>query len=104
VKGDLPCKKVFEDEKVLAFHDVNPVAPVHVLIVPKEPVGSLSQLEPHHKDLMGHLILTAHSIAKQQNLSEGYRIVINDGPLGQQSVHWLHVHLISGRPMSWPPG
>jgi histidine triad (HIT) family protein len=100
VKADV----VYEDEKVLAFRDVNPQAPVHILIIPKEKIAQLSKAQSSHCDLLGHLLLVAKDIAKQEHLSEGFRIVINDGKKGCQLVYHLHLHLLGGRQMSWPPG
>lgn len=97
---------VYEDEQCLAFRDVNPQAPVHVLIVPKIR-GNLSQLcnsQESDKATLGHLLYAASLIAKQEGLSDGYRVVINDGKHGSQTVYHLHLHLLGGRQMTWPPG
>lgn len=100
VKGELPAKKVYEDEEILAFHDINPQAPVHILIIPKKHIEEL-KAEP---ELLGKLLITAYNIAKQQNLEKGYRLVINQGKDAGQAVAHLHLHLLSGRKFSWPPG
>uniref|UniRef100_K3X428 HIT domain-containing protein n=1 Tax=Globisporangium ultimum (strain ATCC 200006 / CBS 805.95 / DAOM BR144) TaxID=431595 RepID=K3X428_GLOUD len=106
IKREIPAKIVFEDDQVLAFHDVNPQAPVHILIIPKVRDG-LTQLvhaEERHEGVLGHLLHTAKVIAKQQQLDNGFRIVINDGQDGCQSVFHLHLHLLGGRKLGWPPG
>ncbi|CEM07652.1 unnamed protein product [Vitrella brassicaformis CCMP3155] len=106
VSGEMPSHKVYEDERVLAFKDVNPKAPTHILIIPKNKDG-LSQLRlaqaPQHVELLGHLMCAIAKIAHEQNLGD-YRIVINDGPGAGQSVYHLHAHLLAGRPLGWPPG
>eukprot|EP00252_Welwitschia_mirabilis_P019712 TRINITY_DN463_c0_g1_i1.p1 TRINITY_DN463_c0_g1~~TRINITY_DN463_c0_g1_i1.p1 ORF type:complete len:158 (-),score=29.76 TRINITY_DN463_c0_g1_i1:350-823(-) len=103
---EIPSTVVYEDEKVLAFRDIAPQAPTHVIIIPKVKDGltRLSKAEERHRDILGHLLYTAKVIAKQEGLSDGFRVVINDGPQGCQSVYHLHVHLIGGRQMNWPPG
>lgn len=97
---------VFEDDKVLAFRDITPQGPVHILLIPKVRDGltGLSKAEERHIDILGRLLYTAKLVAKQEGLAEGFRIVINDGPQGCQSVYHIHVHLIGGRQMNWPPG
>uniref|UniRef100_A0A0D6R5C7 HIT domain-containing protein n=2 Tax=Araucaria cunninghamii TaxID=56994 RepID=A0A0D6R5C7_ARACU len=103
---EIPSTVVFEDEKVLAFRDIAPQAPTHIVIIPKIKDGltGLSKAEERHQDILGHLLYTAKVIAQQEGLSDGFRIVINDGPAGCQSVYHLHVHLLGGRQMNWPPG
>jgi histidine triad (HIT) family protein len=107
IAGDIPCNKVYEDEIVLAFHDVNPVAPVHILVIPKVRNGltQLSKSSTHqHQTTLGHAMMVASQIGKQYCKDHGYRIVINDGEHGGQSVYHLHIHVIGGRQMQWPPG
>lgn len=107
IAGDIPCKKVFEDDMVLAFHDVNPVAPIHILVIPKVRRGltQISNASTHeHQVTLGHLMMVASQIGKQYCQNNGFRIVINDGEHGGQSVYHLHVHVIGGRQMQWPPG
>eukprot|EP00850_Spirogloea_muscicola_P024590 SM001111S18843 [mRNA] locus=s1111:764:2196:- [translate_table: standard] len=106
VKKEIPATIVFEDDQVLAFRDISPQAPVHIILIPKECDGltSLSKAEERHKSVLGNLLLTAGAIAKQENLDDGYRVVINNGPNGGQSVYHLHVHILGGRRMNWPPG
>jgi histidine triad (HIT) family protein len=95
---------VYEDDLTLAFRDVHPQAPVHILIIPKQPIVSISEATEADADLLGHLLLTVKRVATQEGLEEGYRIVINTGKDGGQTVFHLHLHLLGKRPMSWPPG
>eukprot|EP01065_Artemidia_motanka_P009012 TRINITY_DN14589_c0_g1_i1.p2 TRINITY_DN14589_c0_g1~~TRINITY_DN14589_c0_g1_i1.p2 ORF type:complete len:181 (+),score=55.01 TRINITY_DN14589_c0_g1_i1:66-545(+) len=105
LSGDIPSQKVWEDDVAFAFRDVSPQAPTHILIIPKHRDGlvSLSEAEDRHKDALGHLMLVAAKVAKQEGL-EGWRVVVNNGRGGGQTVFHLHLHLIGGRPLSWPPG
>lgn len=100
---EIPAKLVYEDDRAVAFHDINPQAPTHVLVVPREPIVKLSDAGPQHEALLGHLLLVANHIAREQGL-ESYRVVINCGEKAGQSVWHLHLHLLGGRPMHWPPG
>jgi histidine triad (HIT) family protein len=104
VKGEIPSSKVFEDEIVLAFKDINPAAPVHVLLIPKNRDGldRLSFAEDRHKDLLGHMMITAPKVAKAAGLSD-YRLVINDGSRAGQTVFHLHMHILGGGSLNWPP-
>jgi len=103
--GKIPSDKVYENENVYAFRDLNPVAPTHVLIVPKEHIQSLDEMEDTHQSLLGEMMLTAKKIAKDEGLSEdGYRVVNNIGKAGGQSVDHFHLHVVGGRNMQWPPG
>ncbi len=104
--GEIPARKLYEDEHALAFADINPQAPVHTLIIPKRHIGSLAELDSTDADkaLIGHLHLVANQLARQQKLASGYRITINTGPDGGQTVDHLHLHLLGGRQMHWPPG
>ena len=105
VAREIPAKIVFEDEDVLAFHDVNPQAPVHVLIVPKRVISRLAQTSESDQALLGKLILTAAKVARDLGVSEsGYRVVINSGRDAGESVPHLHVHLLGKRALAWPPG
>ena len=102
---EIPAKIVFEDDDVIAFHDVNPQAPVHVLIVPKRVIPRLSETKESDQALLGKLILTAAQVASDLGVSEsGYRLVINSGPDAGESVPHLHLHLLGKRPLAWPPG
>ncbi|KAJ0666554.1 putative histidine triad (HIT) protein [Helianthus annuus] len=106
IKKEIPANVVYEDDKVLAFRDIAPQAPTHILLIPKVKDGltGLSKAEERHSEILGHLLYTAKVVAKQEGLEEGFRIVINDGPNGCQSVYHIHVHLLGGRQMNWPPG
>jgi len=105
VRGEIPCNKVHEDDLVVAFHDVSPQAPTHVLIVPREAIESLDHLHSSHAALAGHMIVTATKLARDLGIAEtGYRLVWNCGDDGGQTVFHLHLHLLGGRPMGWPPG
>lgn len=103
---EIPAKIVYEDERVVAFQDINPAAPVHVLIVPRaDAIPTLNDLTPEHKDLVGHMFLVAQKIAKENGIADdGYRCVINCNAGAGQSVFQLHLHVLGGRPMAWPPG
>lgn len=104
VNGQINASKIYEDDKVLAFKDLSPQAPVHILIIPKEHISSANDLTNKNSDIVGHIFLVAKDIAKSQNLESGYRIVNNCGEDGGQSVNHLHFHLLGGRSMKWPPG
>jgi len=105
VRGEIPTKFVYEDDKCVAINDLQPQAPIHVLILPRKPITQLSRAEDGDEMLLGHLLTVARKIATQLKISEsGFRLVINDGPHGCQSVYHLHVHLLAGRQMGWPPG
>ena len=107
VRREIPAKIVFEDDLCLAFRDIFPTAPTHILIIPKHRAGltQLCKAEERHKELLGHLLLTVAKVAKQEGLAErGYRTVINDGKEGCQSVYHLHIHVIGGQQLGWPPG
>ena len=102
--GEIPSTMVYEDALCGAFHDINPQAPTHVLIVPRKLIAGISSLEEDDALLVGHLLVVARKIAEDLGLGSGFRLVINNGQHGQQTVPHLHVHLLGGRPMSWPPG
>jgi histidine triad (HIT) family protein len=102
--GTVPAKKVFEDEHALAIADINPQAPVHALVIPKKHVASLAETGPDDRALLGHLLEVARGLAVEQRLGAGYRVVVNTGPNGGQTVDHLHLHVLGGRPMHWPPG
>jgi histidine triad (HIT) family protein len=104
VSGDIPAKRLYEDDRVLAFPDINPQAPVHILIIPKQHLASHAHATPEDAAMLGHLISAAGEIVRAKNLANGYRLVINTGPDGGQTVDHLHIHLLGGRPMAWPPG
>jgi histidine triad (HIT) family protein len=102
--GEIPSKKVFEDDRAYAFRDINPQAPTHILIVPRKHIGSLAEVAAEDQELLGYLHLVAARIAGSEGLSTGYRTVINTGNDGGQTVDHLHIHLLGGRSMHWPPG
>lgn len=105
IKGDIPIEKILDDDEAIAIKDINPVAPTHILVIPKKR-GNLSRLsnaKEEDKALLGSLLYKATVLAKQYGLEDGYRIVINDGPDGAQSVYHLHIHLIGGKKLGWPP-
>ena len=104
IDKEIPAKILFEDEECLAFHDVSPQAPTHVLVIPKKEISSLAQASDQDQALLGHLLLVARRVAEQLKLDDGYRVVINCGANGGQSVDHLHLHLLGGRQLKWPPG
>ena len=104
IRREVPADIVYEDDLTIAFRDINPQAPVHILVIPKKPIPQLSDAESEDHALMGHLLLTAKRVAKAIGLDNGYRLVINNGSDGGQTVHHLHLHILGGRQMKWPPG
>ena len=105
IDGEIPGDIVYENDSVLAFNDINPIAPVHILIIPKEHIATLNDLEEKHTQTMGEMFLAAKKIASDKGISEsGYRVVFNCNQDGQQTVFHIHLHLIAGRQMTWPPG
>jgi histidine triad (HIT) family protein len=104
VTGTIPAKKVYEDELSLCFADINPQAPTHLLLIPKEHIASQAHAKAGHTALLGHLVAKAAEVARGAGLDRGYRVVINTGPDGGQTVDHLHLHLLGGRHLSWPPG
>lgn len=104
VKGEIPSTPVHQDEFAYAFADIDPKAPVHILIVPREHVSSLDAIDKGKHALIGHLMGAAAEIARKKGLAKGYRVVVNTGTDGGQSVDHLHLHLLGGRQLAWPPG
>jgi len=105
IARQIPARIAYEDDQVLAFHDISPQAPVHVLIVPKKPIARIGEAQGEDQPLLGHLLLTAGKLAGELGLREtGFRLVINNGKNGGESVPHLHCHILGGRPMQWPPG
>jgi histidine triad (HIT) family protein len=104
IRKEIPAEIVYEDELSLAFKDINPQAPTHILVVPKKPIPQLDAATPEDRDLLGHLLLTARKVAQQVGLQNGYRVVINNGNDGGQTVYHLHLHILGDRQMQWPPG
>ena len=104
IRKEIPADIVYEDEQVLAFRDINPQAPVHLLVIPKDHIESLEALMPEQQPLMGHLMVVIQKVAAESGLTEGYRVVTNIGTDGGQTVPHLHFHILGGRGLSWPPG
>lgn len=105
IAREIPADIVFEDELCLAFRDISPKAPVHILVVPKRLIPRVAESVPADSEVLGHLLVTAGNIAKSEGVADsGFRLVINNGPDGGETVPHLHVHLLGGRPMAWPPG
>ena len=102
VRGELPAEKVYEDDFILAFHDIRPAAPVHVLVVPKQHLTSMAELEPEHEAVMGRLMVAAARIAREQGCADGFRSIVNTGRVGLQEVYHLHLHILGG-PRPLPP-
>lgn len=105
IAREIPADIVFEDGLCLAFRDISPKAPVHILVVPKRVIPRVAESVPADTELLGHLLVTAGKIAKSEGVADsGFRLVINNGPDGGETVTHLHVHLLGGRPLAWPPG
>jgi len=104
IAGEIPSKKVYEDDHTYAFEDINPQAPTHVLVVPKKHVRGLKEALVEDAEMIGRCYLAAAHIARQRSIEDGYRTVLNIGPRAGQSVFHLHVHLLGGRRLGWPPG
>jgi len=104
IERRIPAHILYEDESCLAFHDINPQAPVHVLVIPKKEIPTHDQITAEDRELIGHLHLVAAQLARQLNITDGYRIVVNCREKAGQSVPHLHLHLLGGRIFSWPPG
>ena len=103
LSGDIPCDEVYNDEQCIAFRDIQPQAPVHILVIPRQAITSLREVELQDKELLGHLLLVVAQIAKKEGL-DNWRTVINTGSKAGQSVFHLHLHIIGGRSLTWPPG
>jgi histidine triad (HIT) family protein len=102
---EIPAKIVYEDDLVVAFHDVGPQAPTHVLLVPRKPIARIAEATAADKELLGHMLLISAEVAAKLDISQsGFRLVINNGPNGGESVPHLHCHILGGRHMAWPPG
>lgn len=104
IRGEISAKKVYEDEHTFAFDDINPQGPTHVLVIPKKHIRGLKEAQVEDAELVGRCHLVAAHIARQRGIEDGYRTVLNVGPSAGQSVFHLHVHLIGGRSLHWPPG
>ncbi len=103
-QGEIPCKKAYEDDRVLAFYDLDPQAPAHILLIPKEHIASAWEITPENSAVVGHIFEVAAKLARELHLEGGFRLVNNCGEDGGQTVQHLHVHLLGGRSMQWPPG
>jgi len=104
VRGQAPARIVYQDDDVTAFHDLHPQAPVHLLLVPNRHIVGVAQAEPEDEPVLGKLFTLARRLAEEMGVAEGYRLVVNNGPLAGQSVFHFHLHLLGGRPFRWPPG
>ena len=104
IDKELAADIVYEDDSCLAFKDINPVAPIHILVIPKKRIEKISDSNTDDKELLGHLFLVAGNIARDLGIEEAFRLVVNNGAGAQQTVFHLHIHLIAGREFSWPPG
>ena len=103
-QGTIPSKKAYEDDRCLVFHDINPQAPIHLLVIPKEHIESVAAVTEENAPLVAHMMKVIAKLAKELGLESGFRVVSNCGKDAQQSVPHLHFHLLAGRPLSWPPG
>ncbi len=105
IAREIPATIVYEDDKVIAFHDIKPQAPKHILIIPKKPIPRIAEAKPDDHQVLGHLLIKAAEVANQQGLEKGgYRLVFNNGPDAGEAVPHLHCHILGGRQMTWPPG
>jgi len=104
IRGEIPAKKIYEDEETFVFEDIKPQAPTHMLIIPKKHIVGLREAKAEDASIIGRLHLVAAQIARDRKIENGYRTVLNVGPGAGQSVFHLHLHLLGGRPLSWPPG
>jgi len=104
IQREIPADIVYEDEQCLAFRDVNPQAPVHILVVPKKPIAMVADADEEDEALLGHLLTTASKVAKQEGHGDAFRLIVNNGADVGQTVFHLHVHILAGRSMTWPPG
>ncbi|MEH2128904.1 histidine triad nucleotide-binding protein [Nostoc sp.] len=104
IRREIPADIVYEDNLALAFKDIHPQAPVHILVIPKKIIATLADAESEDHAVLGHLLLTAKRVAEEAGLKNGYRVVINAGDDGGQTVHHLHLHILGGRQLDWPPG
>ena len=104
INKEIESKIVYEDDKCVAFEDINPQAPVHILVVPRKHISALREVDDEDRELLGHVLKVASKIALEKGLEKGYRIVVNDGKEAGQTVFHIHFHLLGGREMGWPPG
>jgi len=104
IRREIPADIVYEDDLCLAFKDITPQAPFHILVIPKKPIPGLADATPEDRELLGHLLLTVKQVATEHQLDNGYRVVINNGADAGQTVFHLHLHILGKRAMTWPPG
>lgn len=104
IRKEIPADVVYEDDRCLAFRDISPQAPTHILVIPKKPIPQLADADESDGALLGHLLLVVKQVAADEGLEDGYRVVINTGQNGGQTVDHLHLHILGGRQMTWPPG
>ncbi len=104
IRREIPADIVYEDDLSLAFRDINAQAPTHILVIPKKPIPRLSDATPQDHAVLGHLLIKVKEIAAQEGLSNGFRVIINNGNDGGQTVDHLHIHILGGRQLAWPPG
>ncbi|MBQ6820297.1 MAG: histidine triad nucleotide-binding protein [Clostridium sp.] len=105
ISGEIPSNKIYEDDKVIAFHDISPEAPVHFLVIPKEHIKSVNEIKDENSEIISHIFLTINKIVKEINIAEsGYRVVTNCGKDGGQTVDHIHFHVLGQRDLKWPPG
>ena len=104
IQREIPADIVYEDDVCLAFRDVNPQAPTHILVIPKEPIAKLVDAQNDHQEILGHLMLKAGEIARSEGVGDAFRLVINNGADAGQTVFHLHLHILAGRDFNWPPG
>ena len=104
IDREIPADIVYEDDLCLAFRDINPQAPIHILIIPKKPLAKLNDAGDEDQSLLGHMLLAANRIAAEEGIGDAYRLVVNNGAAAGQSVFHLHVHILGGRSFTWPPG
>ena len=104
IAREIPANIEYEDDLSIVIHDINPQAPIHLLIIPKKPIPKISDSNVEDKDLLGHSLLVAKKVAEEKDIADNFRLVVNNGAKAGQSVFHIHIHLLSGRPLSWPPG
>lgn len=104
VAGDIPAKKIYEDDLVVAFHDISPQAPVHFLVIPKKHIATMNELREEDRELTGHILYTAQRLAMELGCEEGFRVVMNCNEHGGQTVYHIHLHVLGQRQLTWPPG
>ena len=104
IAREIPANIEYEDDLSIVIHDINPQAPIHLLIIPKKPIPKVSDSNIEDKDLLGHLLLVAKKVAEEKDIVDNFRLVVNNGAKAGQTVFHIHIHLLSGRPLSWPPG